>query len=183
MAKTVIALHDDIQSAFRMVQRLLDEGFSHDNLSFISPVPVEPKSPELFPLRPASAATQVVPVIEELRELLVAVDAIKVPGIGSVLTAGPLSAQLNIQSSQSFSRTNQGNQGGLMGALVALGVPEERSHYYAEGVHQGCTLVMLKTPDYRAREAVEIINLFQPVDLNRRVRQWRQSGWRGYNSL
>jgi hypothetical protein len=69
-----------------------------------------------------------------------------------------------------------------MGALMSLGVPEQRAHYYAEGVRQGGTLLMVKIPDYRATEAIAIINRYKPVDLNKRAREWRQAGWTGFNA-
>jgi hypothetical protein len=143
---------------------------------------------ELFPLgfgdygNPQFNESRPAPV-EEIRALLSDLESIKVPVVGQVHAAGPLAVELSIHSSTAFGSTTNGAKSGMMGALMKLGVSEERAHYYAEGVRRGGSLVMVKTPDYRARDAVEIINRHKPVDLNRRAREWRQGGWTGFKAL
>jgi hypothetical protein len=176
MAKTVIALHDDTQAARRSMRELIENGFIADDISFVIPASEESSdslSGNIF-LQNLPASVAALPGLTA--------QLIKVPGIGRVETGGPLGVELNIQSSQTFSGVGRGLLGGLMGALMSMGVPEERAHYYAEGVRQGSTLVMVKTPDYRALEAVAIINHNQPVDLNKRAGEWRQAGWTGFKA-
>jgi len=192
MAKTIIALHDDVQSASRSIRELLEDGFTHEQISLVTPavaqaVPREVFPREIFPLGTVdfggSLASEPKPLpLDELRALLTDVDTIKVPIVGTVHAAGALAVELSIHSSVAFGTTARGVQSGMMGALMKMGVSEERAHYYAEGVRRGGTLVMVKTPDYRARDAVEIINRHRPVDLNQRAREWRQGGWTGFKA-
>jgi hypothetical protein len=188
MAKTVIALHDEAQSANRSVRELVENGFFRDDISLVTPAAVKaPPSKEVFPLfiddLGRNPPEPKVDVVDELRKSLDSLESIRVPGIGQVYAAGPLAAQLSIHSSPSLNTASKGLMSGLLGALLKVGVPEERAHYYAEGIRRGWTLVMVKTPDYRAREAVDIINRYKPVDINQRAREWRLAGWTGYKGL
>ncbi len=186
MTKTIIALHDEARAASRSVCDLVEHGFLRDDISLVTPALARIERRNLF-FVPSSALggnpdLAEKEVVEEIRATLSGLDTIKVPGIGPVFAAGPLAAELSIYSSSNFGRTAHGRQRGLMGALMKLSVPEERAHYYAEGIRRGGTLVMVRTPDYRARDAVEIINRYEPVDINRRAREWRLSGWTGFKS-
>jgi hypothetical protein len=70
--------------------------------------------------------------------------------------------------------------GGILGALVDLGIPEETAGYYAEGVRRGGTLVSVRVDDQYTDKALNILNRHNPVDLNERTTQWRSEGWTGY---
>jgi hypothetical protein len=72
--------------------------------------------------------------------------------------------------------------GGLIGALVDMGVPEETAQYYAEGVRRGGHLVTIRTADHMTDRAVDILNRHNPTDVNERASQWRQEGWTGFDS-
>jgi hypothetical protein len=187
MAKTIIALHDDAQSAYRSLRELIEDGFVRDDISVVTPLVAQTAPRELFPLgfgdysMPQLNESRPLP-LDELRTLFSDLESIKVPVVGSVYAAGPLAVELSIHSSATFG-SMEGSKNGMMGALMKMGVSEERAHYYAEGVRRGGTLVMVKTPDYRARDAVEIINRHKPVDLNKRAREWRQGGWTGFKAL
>jgi hypothetical protein len=71
--------------------------------------------------------------------------------------------------------------GGLTGALVSWGIPEEEAGYYAEGIRRGGTLVGVKTDESRVDQAVNIMNDHGPVDVTERSEFWRASGWTGYD--
>jgi len=71
--------------------------------------------------------------------------------------------------------------GGLLGALVDLGVPHQEAEYYAEGVRRGGTLVSVHTDDKKVPLAQRILQQYQPINHQQRVDQWRQSGWTGYD--
>jgi hypothetical protein len=71
--------------------------------------------------------------------------------------------------------------GGLLGALLDLGVPKETAEYYAEGVRRGGHLVTLNTPSDMTQRAVDILNRHNPVDVNERAETWRQAGWSGFD--
>src|SRR5690606_32606168 len=96
------------------------------------------------------------------------------PGVGPVVAAGPIAAGL-------MGTGIGAAAGGVLGALVGWGIPEEEAHYYAEGVRRGSNLVAVKTPDASADEVARIMNRHRPVDVHQRAEQWQGSGWTGYN--
>jgi uncharacterized protein (TIGR02271 family) len=110
-----------------------------------------------------------------LAGVLLGLGALAIPGIGPIVAAGPIVAGL----------TGAGigaAVGGLVGALVNWGIPEEEAGYYAEGVRRGGTLVAVRTDESLVEEAVDIMNEYGPVDIERRSDQWRSSGWTGYDA-
>jgi uncharacterized protein (TIGR02271 family) len=113
-------------------------------------------------------------VLGGLGGLLVGLGALAIPGIGPVLAAGPLVSALAGAGIGAAT-------GGLLGALVNAGIPEEHAGYYAEGVRRGGTLVTVQTDDDMAQTAVDILNRFGPVDVNRRSAEWRSSNWEGFD--
>ncbi len=71
--------------------------------------------------------------------------------------------------------------GGLLGGLVNLGIPEEHANYYAEGVRRGASLVTIRTEDQDAERARQILNRFNPMDVESRARSWREAGWNRFD--
>jgi hypothetical protein len=67
--------------------------------------------------------------------------------------------------------------GGLVGALMELGVPEEEAHLYTEGIRRGGTLVAVRTSDDLASRAAGILDDHNPIDIDRRSAEWRGDGW------
>lgn len=184
MAKTVAALYDDFSSANRAVRELLDNGFLSEDISLIANDQTGQYSRDLGTGTDKSAASEgmaagagVGAVIGGLGGLLVGLGALVIPGIGPVIAAGPLAAGLSALAGAGVGAVAGGVAGGLLGALVEMGIPEESAGYYAEGVRRGGTLVTVRTSDERANQAVEILNRYNPTDINRRVSEWRQSGW------
>jgi len=68
--------------------------------------------------------------------LLAAAGLFAVPGIGPILALGPLAAGLTGAAA-----------GGLVGGLVDLGIPAERSEYYEGQVRQGKILAAVETEE------------------------------------
>ena len=99
--------------------------------------------------------------------LLAGLAAVTIPGIGIVAAVGPIIAGGIIGAVA----------GGLVGSLVDMGVPADEAEYYTEGVRRGGTLLTVSTADSDAPRAIEIISRHNPVNMQERVAQWRQSGW------
>jgi hypothetical protein len=73
--------------------------------------------------------------------------------------------------------------GGLIGALVGMGIPEEHAHVYAEGLKRGGVLVSVKTADeQQANRAVQVLRQYNAVDIDKRREEYRASGWTGYSN-
>jgi uncharacterized protein (TIGR02271 family) len=71
-----------------------------------------------------------------------------------------------------------GNKEDIVKRLLDSGVSEGDAQSYAEGVVRGGTLVLVKTDEDHVNEAVSLMNQFRPVDLDRRLEQWKSEGWR-----
>ncbi len=67
--------------------------------------------------------------------------------------------------------------GGLLGALVDYGVSPEHADVYAENVRRGGTLVSVKAEGERLREAEDIMQEYDPVDIGARGETYRKEGW------
>jgi hypothetical protein len=191
MTRTVVALYDDFTSASEAVNDLVDHGFLRDNVSLMANDVNRQYAPYVETDTGVTETTAtgegagvgagIGAVIGGLGGLLVGLGALVIPGIGPVIAAGPLAAALSGLAGAGVGAVAGGVTGGLLGALVDMGIPEESAHYYAEGVRRGGTLVMVRTADNMTNQAVDILNNHNPVDINERVTEWRDTGWTGYN--
>jgi uncharacterized protein (TIGR02271 family) len=173
MARTVIGLFDNMGEARRVVQALVDSGFQRDDISIISRDRGE--GGEYITERDerssgAAMGAGAGAAVGGLGGLLVGLSALAIPGVGPVIAAGPLATTL-------AGATLGAAAGGIIGALTDLGIPEEEAHYYAEGVRRGGVLVSVETDAYMADRAAEIMGRYGAVDLDERVKHWRQEGW------
>ncbi len=189
MPSTIVAMYDDFQSANNAVKELTDNGFSRDSISFIAHDRTGEYSQAIGSTEetePSAAAegagvgAGIGAVLGGLGGLLVGLGALAIPGIGPVVAAGPLAAALTTLAGAGAGAVAGGVTGGLIGALVDMGVPEETAQYYAEGLRRGSHLVTINVEDYLVDQAVNIMNRHNPVDMNERVNDWRQTGWTGY---
>jgi hypothetical protein len=105
---------------------------------------------------------------------LVGHDAITTPGGNSDVAMGPLwsikGPSLDLLA------------GGLLGALVGAGVPDQTASYLMEGVRRGGTLIMAEVPDTLSETAATILDRNGAVELNTRVASWTQRGWDPYHT-
>jgi uncharacterized protein (TIGR02271 family) len=92
-----------------------------------------------------------------------------------VLAAGPFAAA-------AIGALTGAATGGIAAALMDLGVPEEEAGYYLEGIRRGGTLVTVTANESNAARAQEIMNRYDPIDLEQRSSMWQESGWTGYNA-
>lgn len=171
MAKSVIGLFDSMSEAREAVQELLHSGFRKDDISLISRENGEYVT-ERGEDRTSGAAmgAGAGAAVGGLGGLLVGLSALAIPGVGPVIAAGPLATTLAGAGVGAAA-------GGILGALTDLGVPEQEAHYYAEGVRRGGALVSVETDDHMAERAAEIIGRYGAVDIDARVKHWREGGW------
>lgn len=70
--------------------------------------------------------------------------------------------------------------GGPIPALVAVGLPENEAHVFAEGVRRGGAIVCVKAGDeMEAEQAALVLNRHGAVDIEACDAGWRRSGWKG----
>lgn len=199
MARTVVAIYDDFQSANSAVRDLVDNGFPRDNISLIAnnsrgeygytgsiasttnPVTASSESVADETGAGAGVGAGIGAAIGGIGGLLVGLGALTIPGIGPIIAAGPLAVALSTLTGAGVGAVAGGVTGGLLGALVGLGIPEEEAGYYAEGVRRGGVLVTVQADDQNTDQVMDILNHHGPIDINTRAEQWRQQGWTGYD--
>ena len=70
-------------------------------------------------------------------------------------------------------------------SLFGMEDEEDRQHHdiYAEAVRRGSCVVTVDADTEAERErAVEVMNRFDPVDIDERASQWRSEGWTSYDA-
>lgn len=181
MSRTVIALYDDFTTAQRVVEELVNAGFSRDSISMVAP----DASGEYgrFVKTSGDGTEDDVDSGEgagfgAVVGALVGLGVALIPGIGPVVAAGPLAAALMAGIGAATGAVT----GGLVAGLVDMGIPEEEAHWYAEGMRRGATMVSVTTDDASVNRAQDIMNRFNPIDLDERAASWQQSGWKGYEA-
>ena len=80
-----------------------------------------------------------------------------------------------------ISTTHRGEGSGLVNYLEKHGVPDTHSHYYAEGVRRGGSLVKVFTDDSHYTKAVEIMRQHGAVDMNKRASYYKSEGFNRYD--
>ncbi len=197
MARTVVAIYDDFQSANGAVRDLVESGFPRDNISLIannsrgeygytgaSTSPTVSSGSETIADETGTGAgvgAGIGAAIGGIGGLLVGLGALVIPGIGPIIAAGPLAVALSTLTGAGVGAVAGGVTGGLLGALIGLGIPEEEAGYYAEGVRRGGVLLTVQADDQDTDQVVNVLNQHDPIDINSRVEQWRRQGWAGFN--
>jgi hypothetical protein len=176
MDKTVVALFDDISTAEKAVQELVNMGFSRDNISLMA-ANRDGSDAATTGTAADGAVTGagIGAVLGGLAGLLIGIGALAIPGIGPIIAAGPLAVALGGAGLGAAA-------GGVIGALVDAGVPEDQAEYYAEGVRRGGTLVTVRADEGMTDRATNILNRYGPIDMNQRADSWRETGWAGFDS-
>jgi len=180
MRRTIIAVYDDQTSANHVVNHLVEAGIDRSNIGFAMN---DPDSRGAKTLRgeedvDAGEGASFGAMVGGLTGLLVGLGSLLIPGVGPVIAAGPLIAGLGgaIIGAGTGALT-----GGIVAALVDLGVPEEEASYYAEAVRRGSTLVTATVHEDMLSQATEIMRRHNPIDLDTRVTQWRAKGWESFD--
>lgn len=185
MAKTIVALYDDFSTAESVARALVDGGLRREDISLMasdvkgSPgsttgegTSVSEQSSDDSGTSGAMTGAAIGGAVGGVGGLLVGLGALAIPGIGPVVAAGPIAAALIGAGAGAVA-------GGVIGALIDIGVPEHEAGLYAEGVRRGGVLLALRAEEGEAEGAIDIMERFEPVDIDTRAAEWRQSGWSG----
>lgn len=186
MAKTLIALYDDFDTANDMVNELATAGVPREDISLITSYTSREYSAYLADLDEGTFTPldDDVPAAEgatigAVEGGLIGLGLALIPGVGPILAAGPLVAAVTggILGAAAGAAT-----GGIVAALVDLDLPETEAGAYAEGVRRGGALVVVDVPnDEMADDAEVIMEEYDPVDMEERQQIWHASGWTGFD--
>ncbi len=101
-----------------------------------------------------------------------------------LVALGIPSANVTIRGTESGSSTSSTSSAtedkGFLDSLADFFFPEEDQHTYAEGVRRGGYLLTARVPDSLEGQATDILERYDPADVDERAESWRQSGWAGY---
>ena len=121
MAKIIVALFRTQQEGEAAHNKLLSNGFTRDEVSFVAG---HPHDRELSPKETAYLTDAIGVAVEAI--------ALLVPGSGPLVAAGPLAGAI--------SQIGSGHEG-IAKALLDHGVAEDKAGYYVEGVRRGGSMV------------------------------------------
>ena len=178
MNKTIVAIYDDIAVARQVVEDLVNADFSRSSISLITNDANNHYrhylDEDYTPREDAVTAGEGAgfgAVVGGLTGILVGLAALTIPGIGLAIAAGPIVAGLTGIIAGAVT-------GGIVGALMKSGVPEDEAPYYAEGIRRGGTLISIETSD--TLRAEDIMNRYGSTNIHERINLWRQAGWKGF---
>lgn len=180
-AKTVVGVFDTLQAAEDLVVKLEQAGIPRNDISVVanrdvSGTDATAASDKSTASRGSTVAGNagVGAALGGVGGLLLSFAALAVPGVGPVLAVGPIVGALSGAGIGAVA-------GGIIGALTESGIPEEEAHYYAEGIRRGHVLVIVRASGAEAELAREVMDAQGAVDVEGRVKSWRERGWSSYN--
>jgi len=175
--KTIVGLFDNFSDAQSVVSELERIGIDRNNISLVANkdragVSTTGDSGGGSDAGDVAGGAVTGAAVGGVAGLVAGLAMLAIPGVGPVLAMGPIGTALAGAGVGAAA-------GGLIGALTTAGVPEEEAGYYVEGVRRGGTLVTVSARDEQADQAMDIMNRYNPVDIEERSQQWRSSGWTG----
>jgi hypothetical protein len=180
--RTVTALYPDFASAQAVADDLVSMGFQPDTISIVAN--------DASGQYASTFATQAAAMQEDVSAGegasfgaviggLVGLGAMAIPGIGPVIAAGPLVALL---IGAGVGAATGAVTGGLIAGLVDMGIPEDEAGYYAEGVRRGGVLLLVNTTGDWVERVVEVMEAYNPINVERMITEWRSGGWAGFDA-
>jgi len=124
----------------------------------------------------ATASNQVVAMFANYEEAVAARTAL--------LDAGVDRSQIEIldrsaaedDTSFRYDRNDEGFWAGIKNFFM----PEDESHLYAEGIHRGHSLLVVRgTPGEPQDRVIALLEARDPLDVETRAAEWREAGWSG----
>lgn len=94
-----------------------------------------------------------------------------------LLDAGFSANQIDLSEETAGTARTERHEGGFLASLREFFTGPDPD-YYEEATRRGGTLLSLNTNDEHLDRAVDILQRHNPTDIDRRVEEWRQSGWR-----
>lgn len=154
MSTLVTGIFHSRAAAEEGVDDLVDAGYARDDISLLMSETTRGRE---FGVTPGSKAPEGIAtgatvggVLGAIAAGLVAAGVLVIPGV-NLLAAGPAVAALAGLGAGAAT-------GGIVGALVGLGIPENEAHFYKEQIERGGILLGVYTHGDRVREARRILD-------------------------
>ncbi len=183
--KTVVVLFDSLREAQSATRALITAGYSGDDIGLLASDATGEwsryKASTLEGGARMSTLEGAAPTSEEIGSgvatgtvvggvggLLVGLTELAIPGIGWVAAAGTLATTL-------LGASMGAAAGGLFAEVEKLGVPKDRTGYYAEAVRRGGTLLFVRLAEEQVDEPMAIMERHHAVDIEERAEEWRRN--------
>ena len=150
MPRTVVGVFQESRQAGEAVARLEEAGFQRDEISVLARDRAREGAVEVdTTAQNAVLGAAAGGAAGALGGLVLGLAPVLIPVIGPILALGPVVAALG-------GLVAGAGAGGILGAIMGLGVPENEAAAYEEALMRGDVLVLVKAPG-RAAEAAEIL--------------------------
>jgi hypothetical protein len=161
---TVAGVFKDRHDAERAIEALRDAGFTREQIGIaLRDRTAQGEMVEETGTHAADGAAAGIVgggLLGALAGFLVATGALAIPGIGPVVAGGVLASTFGIVGGTAVAGAGIGAAaGGILGALIGMGIPEHEARHFEQGVRSGGTLVTVTAPG-RAADAIAILERF-----------------------
>lgn len=165
---SAIAYYDNVETAERVVQTLLERGHRGEDISLIT---LQRDSDKVTIRQPGEDVTSAEgagfgAVVGSIAGALVGLATLSIPGIGPVLVAGPLAVALSGMTGALLGAGAGALTGGLTAALVDFGFTEEEAGALAEQLKSGRAIVAVTGRDGSLAGAIQILEQSRPARLH-----------------
>ncbi|MFK2826084.1 general stress protein [Bacillus sp. B190/17] len=138
--KQIVGVYDTQMDAVEAIEDLKRKGYRTDEISVISKdredVEYVEDTTDTKAEEGAAAGAATGGILGGLAGVAAGAGALAIPGIGPIIAAGPIVAGLTGAAAGA-------GVGGLTGALIGMGIPEEDAERYNEYVKEGKMLVLV----------------------------------------
>ena len=152
--QTITKVYDRYERARQVVRELERAGIPSSSISLLANKIISEQHVDVAEASEAGTGAGIGAVVGGTAGLLTGLGLLAIPGLGPVVAAGWLAT------------TALGAvAGGIVGALIDAGVPEDQAHIYSEAVRRGGTLISVKADDSKAMIVHTILerhNLWTP---------------------
>jgi uncharacterized membrane protein len=184
MSEVILANYESLNTAHQVIDRMVNAGIARNNIGLAVYNPDNKAANNLNTEDvTASEGAEFGAIVGTLTGLVAGLVAITVPGVGPIIAAGPLAAIGGALMGSGIGAASGAATGGLTAWLLDLGMSEDESNYYAESVRRGDALVTATVDEANASYVMDIMREFNPVDMDRRVSQWRAKGWNKFDPM
>lgn len=149
MDKTVIALFNKREEAENAAYELRNQNLRMDDISIAAKESDETETQGELVNDNISDGITTGSVLGGLAGLLIGAGSFAIPGLGVLVAAGPLAGLLSGAVT-----------GGVVGGLIDLGIPENQTARYEEGLKEGKVLLTTKATEENINEVTDVLRQF-----------------------
>ena len=182
MSSTILATFDSLKDAHHAIEALTESGFKRSDIGLAVYDAEQTYSSTLNVNVDSAEGSSVGATFGSIFGAVLGLVTITIPGIGPVIAAGPLAIALGAASGAGIGAVSGAITGGIVARLVDMGIPVHKAHFYAESLRQGAALVSVTAYESDANRAMYILQTKHPVDIDKRVSQWRMRGWTEFDA-